>query len=123
MFRRLIKESLCPHCDPYPAHRAHILEKLEMWFWPLAALFGALERRLRQRPRLYGGINKLALTGLFRCLLAFDLLKETPADDADESLFNRSLVVVRAARRRGLEIKALKFLGRATNYYSAVIDC
>lgn len=122
MFRRLTKESLCPHCDPYPAHRAHILEKLEMWFWPLAVLFGALERRLRQRPRLHTGVNELALGGLVRVLLTLGLLKETPAHDADESLHNRSLVVVRAARRRGLEIKALKFLGRATNYYAVVIN-
>lgn len=112
------KKNQCLHCDPYPADVSHRREKLENLFLSLAIAPRLLERLWLRWPRLHQLVNKLVISNFFRVLLAVKILRESKAEDLDEELFNRSLVVVRAARKKGLPIKAIKFLGHGTNFYS-----
>lgn len=109
---------LCPHCDPYPEVANHYSEKLENLISALADFLNPFERVIQKFPQLQLAVNKAVLGGLFKILLALKLLREVEARDSDEGLFNRSLVVVREARKRGILIKAIKCLGKDTNYFS-----
>jgi len=56
---------------------------------------------------------------VFKVLLAVKILVEVEAKDSDESLHNRALVVIREARERGIQIKAIKnIFGQSTNHFT-----
>ena len=111
-------KKLCLHCDPYPNNSTHISEKLEILLSPVTVLFSPLERMLQKFPKFHATMNKILLGGFFKTLLTLKILKEVEAQDADEGLYNRTLVVVREAWKRGIKIKSLKFFGKATNHFS-----
>ncbi len=115
-------KNFCLHCDPYPNSTNHIAEKLELLAFPITTLFSPIEWLLQKFPRFHLALNKVILGGLFKTLLAFKILQEVEAQDSDEDLCNRSLVVVREARKRGIAIKSLKFLGRGTNHFSIEVN-
>ena len=73
-------------------------------------------------PKLLFRLHKIILYNLFRALLIVRILKEADIADNDETLSNRTLVVAREAAKRGIVVKAFKFLGReSTNFFSLKI--
>ncbi len=119
---RILQKKPCLHCDPYSNNNGHIFEKLEILLSPIALLFKPFELLLQKFPRFHHATNKIILGGFFRILLAFRILQEVEAKDSDEKLYNRSLVIVREARKKGITIKALKFFGKSTNHFSIKIN-
>jgi cyanophycin synthetase len=115
-------ENLCFHCDPYPNDSRHTAEKLEQTLVSITGFFSPYERLLKKSPRLYFMVNKLILNTLFQPLLLLRILTEVEALDTDDGLYNRSLVVIREARNRGIEIKSLRLLGKPTNHFSIVTN-
>lgn len=111
-------KSLCIHCDPYPENPAHYRERFEIFFAPLEKLFLPLERAAQKLPRLHAFLYALVWPNLFRFLLRSGLLREVELSDDSGRLFNRSLVLVREARRRRIPVKAIEALGRNTNFFS-----
>lgn len=120
MIRPLIhmkQKRTCLHCDPYPGNN-HTYEKIEKLFFPVYTIFNPLERLLKKFPQLNITVNRAIFGGFFRVLLACKIFQEADIQDSDEGLYNRSLVVVREARKRGITIKSLRFLGKSTNHFS-----
>lgn len=109
----------CPHCDPYPSDSTHTFEKLERLLEPLTIFFIPLERLFVRFPRLHRTLKKHMVGAVFKILLAVKILVEVEAEDSDESLHNRALVVIREARERGIQIKAIKnIFGQSTNHFT-----
>ncbi len=118
-----MKKNLCLHCDPYPNRASHLSEKFENLLFPIITIcFAPFERLLHKFPRFNIAMNKAIFGSFFRILLLFKILREVEAHDSDEELCNRSLVVVREAKKRGIRIKALKFFGMSTNHFSIEIN-
>jgi len=115
---RTQQKKLCLYCDPYSNSSSHISEKLEMLLFPIIALFSPFGRLLQRFPRFHLAINRAMLGGLLKTLLVLKIFREVEAQDFDEGLYNRSLVVVREARKRGIKIKSLRFFGKDTNHFS-----
>lgn len=110
----------CFHCDPYSNDSSHRSDKFEQVLISITSCFNPYERLLKKSPRLYLTINRILSNTLFRPLLLFRILKEVEAIDTDEGLYNRSLVVVREARNRGVAIKSLRLFGKPTNHFTIV---
>lgn len=56
-------------------------------------------------------------------MLFLNLIKEIDVSDANELIYNRSLLVVQEARRRGIEIKSLATFGKyPTNFFSVIVN-
>lgn len=111
------KNQLCPHCDPYPDDDSHFGEKLEMLLSPITILLNPIERIFKLIPNLHTNISKIIFEGLANTLVILKIFKEVEAHDTDEDIHNRSLVVVREARKRGIIIKSLKFYGKSMNIF------
>ncbi|MBI4088936.1 hypothetical protein HY415_02465 [Candidatus Kaiserbacteria bacterium] len=111
---------LCPHCDPYPNKPNHIPERLKRVFLsPIFAFIDLLENSAARFPRFRKALNNFIGDSIFGTLLTLGILREAEADDFDDGLYNRSLVVAREARRRGIKVKAIKFFGvKGTNNFS-----
>lgn len=101
----------CEHCDPYVADSRHIVEKIDMFLAPLTEMFSALEAYLRRLLRIPD-------TVFLKVLLRLGVLREVESRDDDASLYNRSLVVVREARKRGIAISTITFRGKGIDVYS-----
>ncbi|MFH1712050.1 MAG: hypothetical protein ABH846_02320 [Patescibacteria group bacterium] len=115
-------KQLCLHCDPYPNDSRHLSEKMDLFFSPILFLLSPIEYLLQKFPRLSRLANATIAGGLFQILLAVKLLRETETLDDDEGVYNRTLVIVREARKRGVKIKTYKLLGNHTNYFSIEIN-
>ncbi|MEK7101696.1 MAG: hypothetical protein AAB882_00890 [Patescibacteria group bacterium] len=111
---------LCPHCDPYPNKASHLHEKIENVLFPLVHFFiNPFEATIKNFPRFNEALKNFVGNGVLKTLLICGVLKEVGVEDSDDGLYNRSLVVAREARHRGIEIKAIKFLGvGGTNNFS-----
>lgn len=112
----------CIYCDPYDGH-AHLAGGLWSFFNSLERFFNkATTFLIKKFPRSYSIISTLSLKLFFKVLMSTGILKEVDVRELDEELHNRSLVIVRAARERGIKVKALRFFGsRPTNFFSVVI--
>lgn len=99
----------CPHCEPYPGVAGHLLERtgivLESVAAPLVDLVRFLERLL---PRDSGVLT----SALIRFGVWAGVLVPIVAEDHDSTLPNRTMVVVREARARGITVHVLKVFGR-----------
>lgn len=93
-----------------------------MLLFPITTLFSPLEKLLQRFPRFRLVLNKALMGGIFKTLLMLKILQEVAIPDSGERLHNRTLVVVREARKREITIKALKFLGQGTNHFSIDIN-
>lgn len=63
------------------------------------------------------------IRAVFEILLAVGFLVEVEAKDSDEELHNRSLVVIREARGRGIPIKVIKnIFGQNTNHFTIQLN-
>lgn len=113
----------CQYCDPIIGHPWHFSERVEVLL-PLKKFFQPAERLLENKfPQVLRGLHKIVLYGLFRSLLAARILKEVDATDDDETLSNRTLVVIREAKKRGVSIKAIKLFGKeSTKFFSIRIN-
>lgn len=68
-------------------------------------------------------IHKIILYNLFRILLATRILREADILNKDETLLNRTLVVIREAKRRSIPTKAIKIFGKTgTTFFSMKIS-
>ena len=101
----------CEHCDPYLYDARHIVEKIDIVMAPLTKVVSALEAFLRRLFRIRDSF-------FLRVLLRIGVLREIEARDDDETLYNRSLVVVREGRKRGIAIRALTLRGKGIDVYS-----
>lgn len=113
----------CIYCDPYDgqAHLAgglwSVLDSLERFFNKVTAFL------IKKFPRSYSIMSTLSLKLFFKVLMSTGILKEVDVRELDEKLHNRSLVIVRAARERGIKVKALRFFDdKPTNFFSAVMN-
>lgn len=111
-------QNLCQYCDPYPVGRNHFQDKLENFFSPLAIIFEPFEWLFQKFPKIQAFLYKVTIGSLFKILLWLKILQEVEAEDSDQQLSNRSLVVVREARKRGISINAIKLFGKGTNHFS-----
>lgn len=115
--------SLCLHCDPYPNNNAHIFEKIERLLFPIIVFVIPIERLFKRFPRLHYTLKKNVVNAVFKTLLAVRFLVEVDAEDSDESLHNRSLVVIREANKRGIQIKAIKnIFGQGINHFTIKLN-
>jgi len=101
----------CAHCDPYKT-KAHFR-------------FISAFREPRWLVKIGSSRAYLSFLGAFspvflKSMIWSGVFRETDALDDDAQLHNRSLVVVRAAKERGITIKAIKLFGKfPTNFFSA----
>ena len=106
------KTVYCPHCDPYKVRASHIPDRIANKLSLLWLIFRPVKYTIKSSPFVYSSASKFFSKVFIRGLLAIRILQEVNAADDDEGLYNRSLVVVREARKKGINIKALKFFGR-----------
>ncbi len=118
-----IKRKTCAYCDPYN-DKNHIKERIEIILFPLNYIFAKIELFLKTKfPHFYYFLNSVFSKAFFNFVIYSGVLKEIDALDNDEQLHNRSLVIVRAARERGVSVKALKLFGKwGTNFFSMMIN-
>lgn len=115
--------NLCLHCDPYPNDSAHTPEKVTQFLLPLTIPFIPLEHFFERFPQLHRALKKNLVRAVFEILLAIRFLIEVEAEDSDEELHNRSLVVIREARQRGIPIKVIKnIFGKSTNHFTIQLN-
>ena len=116
-------EKLCPHCDPYLSKSGHLAEKIENLLYPIKNFFYPLEWILQNYQWIHRLFNIVITSNFFKVLLFFNILQEVEINDLDETLHNRSLVVIKEARKRGITIKGIKILGKkSTNFFSWIIN-
>lgn len=113
---------LCPHCDPYPVDRRHQAEQLNRFLEPIKTIASPVKHLFARFPRANQLFHRLLFGSFFRFLLTLKVLREVAALDSDRELYNRSLVVVREARRRGIPIRSIQFLGAHTNFFTIRIS-
>ena len=114
---------ICRHCDPIASHPWHLKERAGSFLFPLKRILTPAKQMMENNfPKLLFRLHKIILYNLFRALLIVRILKEADIADNDETLSNRTLVVAREAAKRGIVVKAFKFLGReSTNFFSLKI--
>lgn len=114
---------ICPHCEPVAGHPYRFSEIIGNLFFPLKRFLRPAGRLLESKfPELLPRIHRIILYFLFKMLLAVHALKEVDISDKDETITNRTLVVAREAVKKGISVKALKFLGKeSTNFFSIKI--
>lgn len=112
-------QNKCIYCDPYNG-LAHTEMAEDEWLARFSdKIYGFLGRKF---PGVIFGLEKNLKTAFLKTMLMVNVLKEIDVLDNDGSLYNRSLVFAKAARGRGLAIKALKLLGKKeTNLFSLVV--
>lgn len=115
-------KDICLHCDPYPENKAHTSERIQQLIAPVTNFFDYLDRKLSKNHGINRVLNVVVIGTVFRILLLFNFLKEVDAQDDNEQLHNRSLVVVREAKKRGINIKNLAFFGKTTSHFSIELN-
>lgn len=110
----------CQYCDPYYSNKNHFKERIEIILFPLNYIFAKTDVFLKTKfPDFYYFFNKIISKTFFNFLIYCEILKEVDALDDDEQLHNRSLVIVRAARKKGVNVMTFKIFGKwATNFFS-----
>jgi len=109
----------CPHCDPYKVRASHIPNRIMNMLSLPWLMFPSVTHTRIAPSFLYTFANRFFNKAFVRGLLTVRVLQEVNASDDDEGLYNRSLVVVREARKQGVHIKAIKLLGKTgTGLYS-----
>lgn len=100
----------CPYCDPYPVDQRHLYERVANY---VDLYLGVLPRGLlglvAKSPRLEAGLRQRVFVGLIRLLRLVRLarfVEVTP--EVEKHIYNRSLVIIKEARRRGYEVLSLK---------------
>lgn len=113
----------CAHCYPYDSH-SRFKARIEKLLFPISRLFDEFDFILRTKfPRFCPFLNKTLLKGFLKIICDSGILKEVDILDNDEQLHNRTLVIARAARERGIATRAFKlFDRRGTNLFSMTIS-
>jgi cyanophycin synthetase len=118
-----MKREPCPYCDPYDnqAHFENSGVKIPLSIiHPLKKVAFFLRTKF---PNCYHFFKKILLQGFIKIMIGSGVLKEVDILDDDAQLHNRSLVIARAARERGIAMKALKLFGRReTNLFSMAVN-
>ena len=119
-YNEAMPRKICKHCEPVAGHPWHFSERAGSFLFPAKRIFLPAKRLLESKfPKLLPRIHRVILYNLFKALLAVRILKEVDISGGDETLPSRTLVVAREAARRGIPVKALKFLGKeSTNFFS-----
>jgi len=100
-----------------------MFEKVERLLFPVIIFFISLERFFKKFPRLHQILKKNMIHAVFEILLTVGFLVEIEAEDSDEELHNRSLVVIREACKRGVPIKVIKnVFGQSTNHFTIQLN-
>lgn len=122
---KILSEKYCKYCDPCKVNSAHFIDRLEntSFFYALQSFFNLIESSFRKKfPRFHYHLKKIILENFFNLMIIGHILQEVEVHDSDESLCNRSLVVIKAARLKGIKIKALKTFGKfGTNFFTTII--
>lgn len=112
-------DTACPHCDPSVTDRNHIPEKIGIYVvTPVMSVLSPLHRTVSRFPTLKRMTEKAFFVPAFRFALLLKLLKETEIEDTDSTIYNRTLVVVREAKKRGIRIRVVRLFGHATHHFS-----
>jgi len=114
---------ICRHCDPIASHPWHFRERAGSFLFPIKRILTPIGQILENKfSKSIFGLHKIILYNLFKTLLIVRVLKEVGIAGDDETVSNRTLVVVREAAKRGIVVKSFKFLGEgSTNFFSAEI--
>src|SRR3989344_6181038 len=114
---------ICRHCDPIASHPWHFRERAGSFLFPIKRILTPIGQILENKfSKSIFGLHKIILYNLFKTLLIGRVLKEVGIAGDDETVSNRTLVVVREAAKRGIVVKSFKFLGEgSTNFFSAEI--
>lgn len=107
-------KKLCPYCDPYPEGRFHISEKLNSFLPDIDTL---INRLIKKSIKLENFLSKTVPTMLIKSLSLTGIIKEVEISDK-KNFYNRSLVIAREAKKRGLKVMGLYLLGNPINYFS-----
>jgi cyanophycin synthetase len=112
--------SQCPYCEPYPGEEGHHAERIGIALahavGPLVGAAASLERLVPQNERL----ARVIAESLIRFAVWSGALTAVEASDTDPALPNRSMVVVRAARARGIPVRSLRAFGRRATAHFAI---
>ena len=114
----------CIHCDPHVTSSSHISERIEGLIFPVWNIFSLPEHIIKGRfYNIFVKLNKKIVNNFIEFLFVIQILQEVDILTENESLHNRTLILVHEARRRGFFIKSIKFLGKKnTNYFSTMIN-
>lgn len=119
-----LPKKYCKYCEPYPANSIHISERLAnmLPLYALQSFFISINFFFRNRfPKLHYFFIKIFIEKFFDLMIFSNILQEIEINDDDENLHNRSLVVIQAARLRGIKIKSLKMFGKfKTNFFTII---
>lgn len=107
----------CPYCDPIYAKHG-IFSQIEN-FATISSI-GSFDQSLAKLfPKAHGYLNK-TIYYLFKILIALRVFQEQNADSNDKDLYNKSLLIIEAAKLKGLEIKTLKLFGKKSSRFFTI---
>lgn len=106
-------QEYCPHCLP-TKRKNHATQHLEFYLEKLTSPFKSITKTLDHF--LSSGTGNRLRGSLFELLALIGVIKFN--SNIDETKFhNRSLIFFKEAKRRGLDIRAIKFLGNYINEF------
>lgn len=114
----------CVHCDPYVSSPAHISERIDGLFFPVAHFYILVEHFIKRRfPDAFTKLNRSIVNSSLKFFFAVQIFQEADILDEDESLHNRTLLIIQEAQKRGIHIKSVKLFGKKNiNYFSMMIN-
>lgn len=113
-------DKFCPYCDPYPVSPVHLHEKIDNALFPLKSIVSYLDELFKNRFLAYARLKSSLFVFLLKVLVLTGLMREVDIDQQmEKDILNRSLVVIKEARRRGVVVRALRFFGgKNINFFS-----
>jgi len=112
------KSNYCIHCDPYPQKSSHLLDRAALIVDSIVGPLNKLGDRVSRSFKSYPDLSKSVISTLFKILFKFKILQELEIEGHEESIYNRTLVVYREAKKRNVIIRAVKVFGRVSNLFT-----
>ncbi len=92
--------------------------------FPVHRLSGRMIAYLKgELPFLYFPLRRIFLRGFFNSMIGVGILQERLVLETDQRLYNRTMVVAKAAQKRGTTIKTLDFFGKKeTDFFTMMVS-
>lgn len=116
------KNRICPHCFPAQSSLLHWQERLDDFIYRIDDASWPFKKLFLKNPKFCKFVFKTIFYNFFNVALFLSIFKEVEIEKKTmDSIGSHTLVVVKEATKRGISIKAIKFLGKLTNYFSIII--
>jgi D-alanine-D-alanine ligase-like ATP-grasp enzyme/glycosyltransferase involved in cell wall biosynthesis len=115
MEKRLPVTDLCLDCDPLRTSRGHVNERITQSIdMALGALFFGVTHR-RWFMRCTNSVTPFLIT----MLMGIGIFRESDiTSEYEQCIYNRTLVVLQEARKRGMDMRAITCFGLCTKFFT-----